>query len=62
LTYKANINRPKDPIYQDPKPYLNNFFSVFSAGIFFVPHIEKREPFPGSDIFFGSGNNPLTYK
>lgn len=33
-------------------PNLENFMSVFAAGIFFVPPLARNEPFPSAQIFF----------
>ena len=53
--YKSMIYKPAQKmvptkVFENPIPGLNDFFTVMSAGVFFVPPIEKLDLFPGSSI------------
>lgn len=50
LTYQHMLKSKDFKIEQLSR--FEQYFSVFVAGIFFVPPITKNEPFPGSSIFF----------
>jgi deferrochelatase/peroxidase EfeB len=50
LTY-AHTTIPK-VLSLESLPNFERFFSVFAAGIFFVPPVLKDEPYPGARIFF----------
>lgn len=52
LTYQQMILQKYT--MQGLKPNLDEFMSVWAAGIFFVPPIAQDEPFPGARIFFSS--------
>jgi deferrochelatase/peroxidase EfeB len=54
--YKSMIYKPAQKmvptkVFENPIPGLNDFFTVMSAGVFFVPPTEKHDLFPGSSIF-----------
>ena len=54
--YKSMIYKPAQKIvtnefFKYPIPGLHDFFTVMSAGVFFVPPTEKQDQFPGSSIF-----------
>lgn len=60
--YKSMIYKPKyQPSYEQVLdsflPSLQDFFTVISGGIFFIPPFEIGEPFPGSSIFLEKKNN-----
>ncbi len=63
LIIRADKTRSDSKINKDnAMPSLNNFFSVYSAGVFFIPPIEIGEVFPGSSIFFSHDNHSRSTK
>lgn len=52
LTYRQAIAQKVSELTSTP--HLEQFMSVFAAGIFFVPPVGRDEPFPGAQIFFNS--------
>lgn len=54
--YKSMIYKPSqkivyEEVFENPIPDLHDFFTVKSAGVFFIPPIDKHDLFPGSSIF-----------
>ena len=51
LTYRHKLAQKNSELVTTA-PNLENFMSVFAAGIFFVPPFARNEPFPGANILF----------